>query len=158
MTIAKKSFKILIAILLFAALNITVVNSAEAASGSIWASPVKAKKIGLTFTVTTTVSREDANMLRRHLTAKDDGIATVSSGLAGLATAPFNTATGGLLSVGVTALTYILTSKIKTDGSELTQHLLDNPNKSFKFKMTYRYYQKGSNDGAYMLNKLEIIK
>lgn len=159
-TITKKGFKVLIAILLFVSLNVAffqAANSAEAASPSIWAHPNTAKKIGVSYSVTTTVSRADAVIIRQYLKDKDDGITFVGTTLAGLATAPMSAATGGLLTVGSSTIAFILTNALATDNNALTQLLLKSTAGSFQFKMTYRYYQKGSNDGAYMLTKLEIL-
>lgn len=154
----KRKVKFVVSLLLVFVLGFTGIFSlsAEAATKPVfYKTPSQAAKIGLTFSTTETISYTELRNISKYF----DNKATNESITAGIATSLLVVPLKPIVSIPVGNAVAIIMSYRNTTGKLVNETLLNsNTNAKFTVKMTYKYYRKGSSDGMYTLQNIQIKK
>ncbi|MFT0802841.1 hypothetical protein VSK91_15080 [Bacillus swezeyi] len=121
-------------------------------SAVIWKHPRDAKKIGHTFSTTTTISRKELIKISDYIDNREAG----RNAQLGIATTILTAPLSPKISIGAGVGVALLSSYVNTNGKIVSSKLKNSTKKSFKVKITYIYRWAGSNDGYYYIDSVKV--
>ncbi|MGG2057722.1 hypothetical protein ABFY48_26040 [Lysinibacillus pakistanensis] len=122
---------------------------------AFYASYAKYKQIGSTFTLEETISRSELIKIKNFIVGNETNAAVALSGTAGLLAGGIPGLLGYAAGVGISIITYGLTSLLPTQGKALQELLDESTRSTFKITAVYRYQSHGS-DGMYRMSKVSV--